>query len=222
MSDKPDAGLHSAAPFVENLFVPEYYASEAAFFWAAPGVLTITFTSFRLDHAPGQGGRQKNAVVARLVMPISGAQGLATGLYDFLAKNSDMPVAKAVEPAPVAPPAEPKPDDAEPGTAEAAAPPPPVAPATPKSETAENLFAPELFASEASFFTKAPETVSLTFSSYRFDQSLAGAGSRKRVVVARFVLPLNGAQGLATGLYEFLVKLGLDPVARPAEKQQWN
>lgn len=217
MSDKPDAGLHSAAPFVENLFVPEYYASEAAFFWAAPGVLTITFTSFRLDHAPGQGGRQKNAVVVRLVMPIAGAQALATGLYDFLAKNSDMPIAKPAEPAPATAPGE-----AETDTARAAPQPPPVAPAAPKSETVENLFAPELFASEASFFTKAPETVSLTFSSYRFDQSPEGAGSRKRVVVARIVLPLNGAQGLATGLYEFLVKLGLDPVARPAEKQQWN
>lgn len=219
MTDKPDAGLHSAAPFVENLFVPEYYASEAAFFWAAPGVLTITFTSFRLDHAPGQGGRQKNAVVARLVMPISGAQGLATGLYDFLAKNSDMPVVKPAEPAPAKAT---EPEDATSGAGEPAAEPPPVAPAAPQSETAENLFAPELFASEASFFAKSPETVSLTFSSYRFDQSPEGGGSRKRVVVARIVLPLNGAQGLATGLYEFLIKLGLDPVARPAEKQQWN
>jgi hypothetical protein len=216
MSDKPDAGLHSAAPFVENLFVPEYYASEAAFFWAAPGVLTVTFTSFRLDHGPGQGGRQRNAVVARLVMPISGAQGLATGLYDFLAKNSDMPVAKPAEPAPAT-----EPDDAEPAAGKAA-PEPPAAAAAPKTETAENLFAPELFASEASFFAKSPETVSLTFSSYRFDQSPEGGGSRKRVVVARIVLPLKGAQGLATGLYEFLIKLGLDPVARPAEKQQWN
>jgi hypothetical protein len=214
MSDKPDAGLHSTAPFVENLFAPEYYASEAAFFWAAPGVLTVTFTSFRLDHSPGHAGRQKNVVVARLVMPISGAQGLATGLYDFLAKNSDMPAAKAAEPASAPQADEPAHEPAPP--AEVAA------PAAPKSETAEDLFAPELFASEASFFTKAPETVSLTFSSYRFDQSPEGGGTRKRVIVARIVLPLNGAQGLATGLYDFLVKLGLDPVARPAEKQQWN
>lgn len=216
MSDKPDAGLHSTAPFVENLFAPEYYASEAAFFWAAPGVLTITFTSFRLDHSPEHAGRQKNVVVVRLVMPIAGAQGLATGFYDFLAKNSEMPAVKSAEPAAPAAPQAGEPEDEPVQQPQAAA------PAAPKSETAEDLFAPELFVSEASFFTKAPQTVSLTFSSYRFDQSPEGNGTRKRVVVARIVMPLNGAQGLATGLYDFLVKLGLDPVARPAEKQQWN
>jgi hypothetical protein len=214
-----DPALHSNAEFVENLFAPEYYASEAAYFWAAPGVLTITFTSFRLDHSPDGAGRQKNGVVARLVMPISGAQGLATGLYDFLAKNGGMATARPAEPAPRAEPAS-GPDEAiEPA---AAALPPAPASTPPKSETAENLFAPEVFASEASFFTMAPETVSLTFSSYRFDQSPEGAGTRKRVIVARIVLPIGGAQGLATGLYEFLVKLGLDPVSRPVEKEQWN
>lgn len=73
-------------PFVENLFAPEVFASEAVFFATAPGVLTIVFTSFRFDLSTAPSA-QKRVVVGRLVMPIAGAQSLAVGLFDYLKKS---------------------------------------------------------------------------------------------------------------------------------------
>jgi hypothetical protein len=83
----------------------------------------------------------------------------------------------------------------------------------------ENIFAPELFASEATIFSIGPSTVTITFTSARFDNSTDPA-THKRVVIARLVLPVRGAQGLAAGLYDCLKKQGLDPVPPPVDPQQ--
>jgi hypothetical protein len=85
--------------------------------------------------------------------------------------------------------------------------------------TVENLFAPELFATEASFFSSAPGTVTVTFSSYRFDNSTTPA-TQKRVIVGRLVMPVTGAQGLAAGLYDFLKKHNFDPIPPPTDPLQ--
>jgi hypothetical protein len=67
----------------------------------------------------------------------------------------------------------------------------------------ENLHAPELFAGDAAFFTGGNGVVSITFVSYRWDQS-AIPPVQKGVVVGRLVMPVAGAQHLALGLYDYL------------------
>jgi hypothetical protein len=83
----------------------------------------------------------------------------------------------------------------------------------------ENLSAPEAFASEASSFATGPGVVTITFTSFRFDNSTDPA-VQKRVVIARLVMPTAGAQALAVGLYDFLKQSGLDPAPPPADPQQ--
>jgi len=80
----------------------------------------------------------------------------------------------------------------------------------------EDLFAPELFASEASSFSIDSGVVSITFSSHRYDHSEAPP-ALKSVVVGRVVLPPAGAKKLAASLYDFLAKNGMEPVQRPRE-----
>ncbi len=86
-------------------------------------------------------------------------------------------------------------------------------------ETVENLHAPELFVSEASYFSAGSGTVTITFSSYRFDNSVT-PGEQKRVIVGRLVMPVTGAQGLAVGLYDYLKKQNLDPMPPPANPME--
>ncbi|HXT81366.1 MAG TPA: hypothetical protein VN702_17505 [Acetobacteraceae bacterium] len=85
--------------------------------------------------------------------------------------------------------------------------------------TVENLFAPEVYAAEASFFSSGSSTITITLTSYRFDNSSAPA-HQKRVVIGRVVMPISGAQGLAAGLYSFLKENGLDPVPPPSDLKQ--
>jgi hypothetical protein len=80
----------------------------------------------------------------------------------------------------------------------------------------ENLFAPELFASEASSFSIHSGVVTITLASHRYDNSMSPAALNK-VVVGRIVLPPAGAKNLALGLYNFLSNNGLEPIARPKE-----
>ncbi len=77
-----------APDMVENPLAPELFASEAALFSSGPGVVTITFVSWRFDHSidPPQ---QRRVVVGRIVMPSPGAQGLVAGLANFLQKNGE-------------------------------------------------------------------------------------------------------------------------------------
>ena len=83
----------------------------------------------------------------------------------------------------------------------------------------EDLFAPELFATEASSFSIDSGVVSITLASHRYDHSEAPA-TLKSVVVGRVVLPPAGAKKLAAALYDFLAKNGMEPVQRPKESTE--
>ena len=91
-----------------------------------------------------------------------------------------------------------------------------VPPAKTSIEYTENVFAPEVFASEATFITIGGGTIAVTFTSFRWDNGTKPPKQRK-VVVGRLVLPIAGAQGLAVGLYDFLKKNNLDPVPVPSD-----
>jgi hypothetical protein len=77
--------------FVDNLHAPEVFASSCTGFFVENGVVHLTFESLRVNHATSPGPVNR-VVIARLVMPISGAQGLAAGLYDFLKNQGLDPV----------------------------------------------------------------------------------------------------------------------------------
>ena len=72
--------------FVDDPMAQEIYASAASGFFVANGNITITFESLRPDHSDKPGPLTR-VVVGRMVMPVSGAQGLAIGLFDFLEKQ---------------------------------------------------------------------------------------------------------------------------------------
>lgn len=78
-------------PYAENLFATEVYADESTYFAIKGGNVSITFCSAVWDNSGGPGGQLTRVVVGRLVMPIHGAQGLALGLYDFLAQRGHAP-----------------------------------------------------------------------------------------------------------------------------------
>jgi hypothetical protein len=80
----------------------------------------------------------------------------------------------------------------------------------------EDLFAPELFATEASSFSIDSGVVSITLASHRYDHSETPP-ELKSVVIGRVVLPPAGARKLAAALYDFLAKNGMEPVPRPTE-----
>lgn len=69
--------------FIDNPHAPEVFASEASGFFFHNGNVHITFESPKADHSTPP-GPVKRVVIARLIMPASGAQGLAVELYDFL------------------------------------------------------------------------------------------------------------------------------------------
>jgi hypothetical protein len=69
--------------FIDNPLAPELYSAEVAGFFVHAGNVHITFSSPKVNHVTTPGPINR-VVVARLVMPIPGAQGLAAGLYDFL------------------------------------------------------------------------------------------------------------------------------------------
>lgn len=90
-------------------------------------------------------------------------------------------------------------------------------PVAPPLHFIDNPLAPELFASEPVGFFLHNGVVTITFSSTHADHQ-GQPGEKSRVVVGRMVLPVHGAQALAAGLYDFLKKMGADPVPRD-EKQ---
>lgn len=79
----------------------------------------------------------------------------------------------------------------------------------------DNPLAPEVFADEAVGFFIHNGNVSITLASARVNHAKS-PGPIGRVVSARLVLPLVGAQALAAGLYDFLQKIKADPVPRDA------
>jgi hypothetical protein len=72
----------------------------------------------------------------------------------------------------------------------------------------DNPQAPELFASAATGFFVANGNIAITFESVRADHSTS-PGPLNRVVVGRVVMPVQGAQALVVGLFDFLEKQGL-------------
>ena len=69
--------------FRDDPFAPEFFAHSASGLAIVNGCITITFEAQRVDHttAPGPVNR---VVVARLVLPVGGAQGLSAALETFL------------------------------------------------------------------------------------------------------------------------------------------
>jgi hypothetical protein len=78
----------------------------------------------------------------------------------------------------------------------------------------DNPHAPEVFASEAVGFFLIAGNIHITFASDRVNHATT-PGPINRVVTARVVIPIQAAQRLAAGLYDFLKKQGLDPVPVP-------
>jgi hypothetical protein len=73
-----------------------------------------------------------------------------------------------------------------------------------------DLSAPEVYASVARGFSIDGGNIKITFSSYRTEFSEDGPDAAD-VEVLRLVLPLNGANSLASGLYSFLSDQGMLP-----------
>ncbi len=71
---------------VENMFSPEVFASLASSFSINAGIVTIKFVSLRWDNSVDP-AVQKAVVVARITMPLQGAQTLAGGLDTFLQQH---------------------------------------------------------------------------------------------------------------------------------------
>jgi len=88
----------------------------------------------------------------------------------------------------------------------------------------DNPFAPEHFAADAvGFYLARPGLVHITLTAPRVDHRTA-PGPVNRVVVQRLVMPVEGAYGLAIGLFDFLSKhadvlrqLGIELGPRPGE-----
>ena len=76
---------------VENLLAPEMFAGGVTGFSLGDGVVRLTFETMRVNNHTNLSTR---VVIGRIVMPISGAQSLAAGLYDFLKTHGLDPVPK--------------------------------------------------------------------------------------------------------------------------------
>jgi hypothetical protein len=84
----------------------------------------------------------------------------------------------------------------------------------PKVEFIDNPNAPDVFAAEAFGFFINAGNIHITFTTLRVNHSTS-PGPVSRVVIGRLVMPIGGAQALASGLYDFLKRSGLDPVPTP-------
>ncbi len=75
-------------PLIDDPHAPEVFATVATGFLLLNGNISITFESARSDYSTGIINR---VVMARLVMPIPGAQGLVAGLNDYLERQGLSP-----------------------------------------------------------------------------------------------------------------------------------
>jgi len=71
---------------LENMFSPEVFASFASSFSINSGSVTVKFVSLRWDNSV-EPAVQKAVVVARITLPLEGAQTLGSGLQTFLAQQ---------------------------------------------------------------------------------------------------------------------------------------
>lgn len=74
-------------------------------------------------------------------------------------------------------------------------------------EIEENLSAPELYATEATYFGVTGPNATVTLTSLRWDNSIQPP-VLKRVVVGRLVMPISAAQAFTVSLYDHLAKNG--------------
>ncbi len=93
---KPATKTQPVVTFIDNPHAPELFCTEAVGFLVSEGNIHITFATTRVNHATNPGGMNR-VVIARVVLPVAGAQGLAAGLYDFLKKRGLDPVGKPVD-----------------------------------------------------------------------------------------------------------------------------
>jgi hypothetical protein len=84
----PDVHIH----FVDSPHAPEIYASSCTGFLINNGNISLTFESPRGDHSTGA-VQINRVVVARVVLPIAGAQALALSLHDYLTQQGFSPTA---------------------------------------------------------------------------------------------------------------------------------
>ena len=83
--------------FIDNPHAPEVFSTHATGFFLNQGNVHITFESVRVNHVTSPGPVNR-VVIARLVMPLASAEGLAMGLYDFLKKQGIDPAARDRDP----------------------------------------------------------------------------------------------------------------------------
>lgn len=79
----------------------------------------------------------------------------------------------------------------------------------------ENLAAPEIFATEGTYFALVGPNVTVTLTSLRWDNGVQPP-VLKRVVVGRLVMPIAAAQSLTVTLYDHLAKHG-HAIQRPLD-----
>ncbi len=94
MTEQTDSPLE----ITENPLAPEWYA-EAAISFARVGAgsnVSITLVSPRWNTSKNA---FDHAIVGRVVLPVSGAQGLAVGLFDFLKSHGLDPASSSGGPA---------------------------------------------------------------------------------------------------------------------------
>jgi hypothetical protein len=84
-----------------------------------------------------------------------------------------------------------------------------------------NPLAPDIFANGATGFSNSNGVIMVTFEAHHVDHSTA-PGPLSRVVIGRLVMPIQGAQSLALGLFDFLKNQGLDPTAAISGGQKPN
>jgi hypothetical protein len=71
--------------FVDNPHAPEVFALQVTGVASFAGNIHLTFESARVDHKTSPGPINR-VVVGRLIMPLTGAEGLRDLLTDYLAK----------------------------------------------------------------------------------------------------------------------------------------
>jgi hypothetical protein len=88
---------------------------------------------------------------------------------------------------------------------------------SPGIEIIDNPHAPDAFATDAVGYSLVAGNVGVTFVTTRLDHSVSPAQATG-VVIGRLVMPVDGAQRLATGLLEFLKQRGLAPIGAEGER----
>lgn len=73
----------------------------------------------------------------------------------------------------------------------------------------DNPHAPEVFAANATGFLNISGSIAITLECGKSDYS-SGAPQLSRHVVARLIMPADGAHSLAAGLFNYLQSIGYD------------